>query len=109
MANVIKGKNVNLLNLQICLSTAGLFADMLNPTMRGPNFRFTPEKLADLSFTSGYFPSGYLDTDIVKKYEGLPDTCSVKEYWIEHATHFAKRLIEGAGINELGNWDDKAR
>jgi hypothetical protein len=107
MGKVIKGNKLQLLNLQIAVCTAGLFADMLNPTMRGPNFRFTPESLASMSFTFGYFPSGYSDTDIVKKYQGLPDTCPLEEYWIEQATHFAKRLIEGAGINELGNWDDK--
>lgn len=107
MGKIIRGRRLDKLNLQIHATTAGLFADMLNPKMRGPNFRFKPEVLADMSFGFGYYPSGYSSTDKVLKYQGLNDTCSVEEYWKENAHFLADRLIKGAGINEMGKWDDQ--
>lgn len=108
MGKIIKGRRLDKLNLQIHACTAGIFADMLNPKMRGPNFRFTPEEIANMSFTFGYYPSGYSLTDKVLQYEGLSDLCPIEQYWKENANFLADRLIKGAGINEMGNWDDQA-
>lgn len=102
---IIKGIKLRELDIKIYATTSGMFADMLNPEMRGPNFRFTPKKLATLSFSVGIVPSGYKETDIVREYPENEFDSSLKVYWIKLSEHISKRLIDGSGINEFGKWE----
>jgi hypothetical protein len=102
---IIRGRLLDNLNMQIHASTAGLFADMLNPKIRGSNFRFTPQEFSEMSFSFGFYPGGYSTRDMVKRYEH-ENPIPIETYWKDMAFALAKRLIDGAGINEMGNWND---
>jgi hypothetical protein len=102
---VIQGKALVQLEYGIYSTVAGLFADMLNPKMRGPNFKFTASKIAQLSFSFGFYPTRYSELDKVKRFE-YDSLLLIKEHWLEFAEQVAERLIKGSGINENGTWDD---
>lgn len=100
---IIKGNSLVKLNLVIYESTTHLFASMLNPTMRGPNFKFTAKQLSEMSYSFGFVASGYSSNDKVKQFE-FSNEIPITEYWKSLASNVAERLIESSGIKEDGTW-----
>lgn len=102
---VIQGKALVQLDYVIYRVTSGLFAYMLNPKMRGPNFRFISREFASMSFSFGFNPSQYSIEDTIREYSHMPYT-PIESYWKKNAEQVAEHLIKGSGINENGTWDD---
>ena len=100
---VIQGKALVQLDYVIYRVTSGLFADMLNPKMHGPNFRFISSEFASMSFSFGFYPTRYSELDKVKRFE-YDSLRLIKEHSLEFAEQVAERLIKGSGISENGTW-----
>lgn len=80
-------------------STATMFAIMVNPENQGPKFKFTPKRLAELSFSSGFFATGYSKNDQINEYS-YPSQISLEEFWLKYSEQFAEQLLNHSGLLE---------
>lgn len=102
---VIRGKTLIELDYMIYRSTAGLFATMLNPDMRGPNFKFISTELARMSFNFGFNATQFSEKDQIQKYSFDKTYISIEVYWKTLAETIAQHLITSSGINQEGTWN----
>lgn len=94
---IYKGEKREKLCKMIVISTASSFSIMVNPDNRGPNFKFTPKNISNMSL-DGLVAGGYKGTDLVLEYPDFDETITLKDFWLKESEIFAESLIKHSGL-----------